>query len=108
METGVSRNKQRLHKSSRSPSGARHTPFPRGARDDCPYFFWSGDGTVRSLIRTVTETMTAVYKASGVLGASSHRFRHTLATEILEMGGTTGEAADVLGDFRGYRAQALR
>jgi site-specific recombinase XerD len=73
-------------------------PLPRGAREDCPYFFWSGNGTVRSLIRTVTETMTAVYKASGVLGASSHRFRHTLATEVLEMGGTLGEAADILGD----------
>jgi hypothetical protein len=34
-------------------------------------------------------------KASGVLGACTH---HTLATEVLEMGGTFEEAADILGD----------
>jgi len=73
-------------------------PLPRGAGQGCPYFFWSGNGSVRSLIRGATETLAAVYKASGVLGASSHRFRHTLATEVLEMGGTLGEAADILGD----------
>jgi len=28
----------------------------------------------------------------------SHLFRHTLATEVLEMGGTFEEAADILGD----------
>jgi hypothetical protein len=39
-----------------------------------------------------------VYQASGVPSSCSHRFRHTLATEILEMGGSIQEAADVLGD----------
>jgi hypothetical protein len=34
-------------------------------------------------------------KASGVLGACTH---DTLATEVLEMGGTFEEAADILGD----------
>jgi site-specific recombinase XerD len=42
-----------------------------------------------------------VYKASGVAKATSHRFRHTLATEVLEMGGTIEEAADILGDSEG-------
>jgi len=28
----------------------------------------------------------------------AHRFRHTLATEVLELGGTIDEAADILGD----------
>jgi hypothetical protein len=36
--------------------------------------------------------------ASGVAGACSHRFRHTLATEVLELGGTFRKAADILGD----------
>lgn len=35
----------------------------------------------------VTRTVAAVFKASNVAGACSHRFRHTIATEILEMGG---------------------
>ena len=42
--------------------------------------------------------MLAVFKASGVTNACSHRFRHTLATEVLELGGTLEEAADILGD----------
>ena len=41
--------------------------------------------------------MAAVFKASGVPGAHAHRFRHTLATEVLEPGGTLEQAADILG-----------
>ncbi len=74
-------------------------PIPRGADGpDCPYFFWSGHGSMRSVVRDVTRTVAAVYKASKVPGACSHRFRHTLATEVLELGGTFEEAADILGD----------
>jgi len=42
--------------------------------------------------------MATVFKSSGVPAACSHRFRHTLATEVLEMGGTFEDAADILGD----------
>jgi integrase len=42
--------------------------------------------------------VAAVFEASGVAGACSHRFRHTLATEVLEMGGSIEDAADILGD----------
>ena len=74
-------------------------PVPRGVEgQECPYFFWSGNGTERAVIRDATRTMATVYKASGVQGACSHRFRHTLATEILELGGSIQDAADVLGD----------
>jgi integrase len=73
-------------------------PAPRGADPDCPNFFWNGHGSRRTFVRNVTRTMTTVFKASGVPGACSHRFRHTLATEVLEMGGTVEEAADILGD----------
>ena len=48
--------------------------------------------------RDARRTLDAVYVASGVQGACSHRFRHTPATEILEMGGTFEEAADIPGD----------
>ena len=74
-------------------------PVPRGADGpDCPYFFWSGRGDRRTFVRDVTRTMSTVFKAAGVTAACSHRFRHTLATEVLEMGGTFEEAADILGD----------
>ncbi len=73
--------------------------MPRGADGaDCPYFFWSGKGDRQTFVRDVTRTMSTVFKASGVPGACSHRFRHTLATEVLEMGGTFEDAADTLGD----------
>jgi site-specific recombinase XerC len=74
-------------------------PLPRGADGpECPYFFWSGHGDRQTFVRDVTRTLSAVFKASGVAKACSHRFRHTLATEVLEMGGTFEDAADILGD----------
>ena len=73
-------------------------PMPRAGGTDCPYFFWSGNGTKSAMVRDVIRTVSAAYKASGVAGACSHRFRHTLATEILELGGSFEEAADILGD----------
>jgi integrase/recombinase XerD len=74
-------------------------PPPRGAAGgECAYFFWSGNGSPAAAIRDVRRTLEAVYEASGVRGAISHRFRHTLATEVLEIGGSIEEAADILGD----------
>ena len=74
-------------------------PLPRGAAgQECPYFFWSGNGSTKAVIRDATRTMASVFEASGVPGACSHRFRHTLATEVLEAGGSIEEAADILGD----------
>ncbi len=74
-------------------------PRPRGAPDsECPYFFWSGNGAALTVTRDAKRTMETVYEASGVAAACSHRFRHTLATEVLEMGGSFEEAADILGD----------
>jgi len=73
-------------------------PVPLGAPAESRYFFWSGNGTTRSAIRDVTRTLTAVFRASGVLGAHAHRFRHTLATELLEAGGSLEDVAEVLGN----------
>ena len=74
-------------------------PLPRGADGPaCPYLFWSGHGSRRALVTVAGRSVAAVFKASGVTGACSHRFRHTLATEVLEMGGSIEDAADILGD----------
>jgi integrase len=73
-------------------------PDPRGAGSESKYFFWSGNGTTRSRVRDATPTMAAVFKASAVAGAHAHRFRHTLATEILEADGACENAAEVLGN----------
>src|SRR5947209_14767749 len=50
------------------------------------------------MIRDATRTMATVFRASGVVGAHAHRFRHTLTTEILVAGGRLEDAADVLGN----------
>lgn len=73
-------------------------PLPKGAAADCPYFFWSGAGSRDRHIVTIDRTLQAVFRESGVEGACSHRFRHTLVTEILEKGGTIEDAANVIGD----------
>ena len=41
--------------------------------------------------------MRRVYEISGVSGAHNHRFRHTLATELLAAGGSFEDVGDVLG-----------
>ena len=58
----------------------------------------AGNGSAQAVIRDARRTLEAVYQESDVENACSHRFRHTLATEILELGGTLEEAADILGD----------
>jgi site-specific recombinase XerD len=73
-------------------------PPTMGAPDGCPYVFWTGLGDRDGHIRTVIGTLHAVFKKSGVEGASAHRFRHTLATEVLVKGGSIEDAANVLGD----------
>lgn len=39
-----------------------------------------------------------MFKKSGVKNAHAHRFRHTLATRLLEQGATYEQVADILGN----------
>jgi site-specific recombinase XerD len=73
-------------------------PNPIGTRGESKYFFWNGQGTEHSMIRCAGRTLAAVFRKSGVANAHPHRFRHTLATEILEQGGSIEDAAEVLGN----------
>ncbi len=74
-------------------------PEPRGAGPDCSYFFWSGkQGSAPAAIRGASRTLRAVFRKSGVIGAHAHRFRHTLAVEVLVNGGTAEDAANILGN----------
>ena len=49
------------------------------------------------MIGIAQRTLSAVFAKSGVKGAHAHRFRHTLATEILARGGSEQDVADILG-----------
>ena len=73
-------------------------PIPRGAGTNCPYYFWSGNSKVKSIVSVVGECVSAVFKKSGVEKAHSHRWRHTVASELLAASATFEEVADVLGD----------
>ena len=42
--------------------------------------------------------LAAVFKKSGVKNAHAHRYRHTLATRLLEQGATFEQVADILGN----------
>jgi len=41
--------------------------------------------------------LAPVFRRAKILGAHAHRFRHTLATDILARGDTIADVADVLG-----------
>jgi integrase len=72
-------------------------PEPKGPNGQSKYLFWSGNGTTRALIRGVTRSLARVFEISEVDGAHAHRFRHALATALLEKGSTTEDVSDVLG-----------
>jgi site-specific recombinase XerD len=72
-------------------------PCPRGAELPPQYFFWNGISDAQALASGIARTLATVFKRAAVQGAHAHRFRHTLATEILARGGTAQDAADILG-----------
>jgi site-specific recombinase XerD len=71
-------------------------PVPRGG--DAGYFFWGGNGAAASMVRAAERMLTAVFSAAGVAHAHAHRFRHSIATELLENGWLYEDVADVLGN----------
>jgi integrase len=75
-------------------------PFPMhedGSQTDSGYFFWSGSGKKSSARGTAERMLAPVFRRAKILGAHTHRFRHTLATDILAKGGTMAHVAEVLG-----------
>lgn len=73
-------------------------PTPRGAPADCRYYFWNGRMSERAMKGSAGRTMHRIFELSQVARAHPHRFRHTLATELLGAGASFEEAADILGN----------
>ncbi len=71
-------------------------PQPRGDGES-PYFFCTRRASKRSMVSVAERRLRAVFQRSGVPNARAHRFRHTLATQILVRGGTEQDVADILG-----------
>jgi len=72
-------------------------PLPFGTDHDSGYFFWNGKGDPESVLTRAQKALHSVYKKSGVRGAHSHRFRHSVATEALSRGASLATVADILG-----------
>jgi site-specific recombinase XerD len=73
-------------------------PPPKAASRDNKRYFYSDTTGLRSLVKGAWRTMDAVFKRSGVEGAHPHRFRHTLASELLGKGGSIEKVAGILAD----------
>jgi site-specific recombinase XerD len=73
-------------------------PLPRGLQSESKHFFWNGITSERSMKGIVERAMLSVFRKSAVPHAHAHRFRHTLATELLGRGATFEEIADILGN----------
>jgi len=73
-------------------------PLPRNAAQNCRHYFWNGHTSRRAVVGIAERTLAAVFQKSGVKDAHAHRFRHTLATRLLEQGATFEQVADILGN----------
>ena len=80
------------------PEALERLPHPKGAPEGCLLYFSSGKASVRSLVKGAERTLAAVFKRAGLEGAYAHKFRHTLASEVLAKGGTIEDVANILGD----------
>ncbi len=73
-------------------------PKPKGTTGETVYYFWNGISKVRSIKKSADDTLRSVFRKSKVPNAHAHRFRHTLATELLGKGASLEEVADILGN----------
>lgn len=76
-------------------------PAPLGAPRESRRYFWNERSLPRTMVREAGRTLRSVFKRSGVARAHPHRFRHTLATDILaKPGKTIDDVAAILGISR--------
>lgn len=73
-------------------------PIPRGVKGESKHFFWNGVGSERTMKHIVGRSLGSVFARSGVPAAHAHRFRHTLATELIGAGASFEVVADILGN----------
>jgi site-specific recombinase XerD len=73
-------------------------PHPKAAPRESTSFFAGGKSSVRSLVKGGQRTLAAVFRIAKVENAHPHRFRHTLASELLGKGASVEEVAGILAD----------
>jgi len=65
---------------------------------DSRFFFWNDTGKFETHKGHMHRVLQRIFQLSGVKNAHPHRFRHTLATELLGRGASYEEVADILGN----------
>jgi integrase len=82
---------------------AKVPQFVVDALDEAPhdsekYFFWSGDGLIHTRTSKWGDRLRKLFKLAKIANATSYMFRHTLARDFLESGGSMAELAELLGN----------
>jgi site-specific recombinase XerD len=73
-------------------------PVPRGCKGESKHFFWNGVSSERTMKHIAGRGLHSIFRRSGVPAAHAHRFRHTLATELIGAGASFEVVADILGN----------
>lgn len=80
-------------------------PRPHMDESNGAYFFWTGkvsevskDGGQRRMVIHAIRMLRPIFREAGIKRAHAHRFRHTLATQMLAHGATMPEVALALGN----------
>jgi integrase len=66
--------------------------------DSEKYFFWSGEGFIHTRTSKWGNRLRKLFKLAKVDGCTPYMFRHTLARDFLEDGGSMAELAELLGN----------
>jgi len=66
--------------------------------DSEKYFFWSGDGLIHTRTSKWGNRLRRLFKLAKVEACTPYMFRHTLARDFLEDGGSMAELAELLGN----------
>ena len=62
------------------------------------YLFWSGSGLPKSCVADWQRSLRKLFKLAGVEKAHAHRFRSTMAVELLKCGTPVDSVAAILGN----------
>lgn len=81
-----------------------HIPLPeellsalKAVENGSPYYFWTGE-SIKGGLTTWDEALRKLFKLANVEGGHAHRFRHTMATSLLNKAVGVEQVAAILGN----------
>jgi integrase len=69
----------------------------KAVENGSPYYFWTGK-SVKGGLTTWDSALRKLFKLAKIENGHAHRFRHTMATELLNKGVTVESVAAILGN----------